>query len=153
MPYQAIGHRMRQARAHGIGSHPSADAVITSPMKPPDRPTFGGRHDGWRLKGARRPLSYGAPSDREPCEGRQASPSIPTKAARQSPKSDLNAVVVFRCTPSEKQALTARSARTGLPLPHRCGKRLASPKRATAVRFERTYGNGHTIWAPASSRE
>ncbi|WP_225884169.1 MobC family plasmid mobilization relaxosome protein [Rhizobium phaseoli] len=67
------------------------------------------------LKGARRPLSYGEPSDREPCEGRQASPSNPTKSTRRSPKGDLNAVVVFRCTASEKQALTARAARVGLP--------------------------------------
>ncbi|MBO0145420.1 MobC family plasmid mobilization relaxosome protein [Agrobacterium sp. Ap1] len=66
-------------------------------------------------KGARRPLSYGEPSDREPCEGRQASPSNPTEGTRRSPKGDLNAVVVFRCTASEKQALTARAARTGLP--------------------------------------
>ena len=67
------------------------------------------------LKGARRPLSYGKPSDREPCKGRQASPSNPTKNARRSPKGELNAVVVFRCSASEKQALTARSARAGLP--------------------------------------
>lgn len=67
------------------------------------------------LKGARRPLSYGEPSDREPCEGRQASPSPPTKSTRRSPKGELNAVVVFRCTASEKQALTARAARAGLP--------------------------------------
>ena len=67
------------------------------------------------LKGARRPLSYGKPSDREPCEGRQASPSNPTKSTRRSPKGELNAVVVFRCSASEKQALTARAARAGLP--------------------------------------
>lgn len=67
------------------------------------------------LKGARRPLSYGEPSDREPCEGRQASPSNPTKGTQRSPKGELNAVVVFRCTASEKHALTARAARAGLP--------------------------------------
>lgn len=67
------------------------------------------------LKGARRPLSYGEPSDREPCEGRQTSPSNPIKSARRSHKGELNAVVVFRCTASEKHALTARAVRAGLP--------------------------------------
>lgn len=67
------------------------------------------------LKGARRPLSYGAPSDREPFEGRQASPSNPTEGIPRSPKGEFNAIVVFRCTASEKQALTARAARAGLP--------------------------------------
>jgi hypothetical protein len=68
----------------------------------------------------RRPLSYGEPSDREPCEGWQASPSNPTKSTRRPAKGDLNAVVVFRCTASEKQVAC---------------------------------GNGHSIWAPAASRE
>ena len=67
------------------------------------------------MQGARRPLSYGKPSDREPCEGMQASPSNPTEDKRPSRKRDLNSVVVFRCTQAEKQALTARAARAGLP--------------------------------------
>jgi hypothetical protein len=64
---------------------------------------------------ARRPMSYGAPSDMGPCEGRQASPSNPTEATRPSHKRDLSAVVVFRCTDAEKQALTARAKRAGVP--------------------------------------
>lgn len=67
------------------------------------------------LNGARRPQSYGEPPDREPCEGRQASPSNPTKGTRRSPNGELNAVMVFRCTASEKQTLTARAARASLP--------------------------------------
>jgi hypothetical protein len=67
------------------------------------------------MQGARRPLSHGKPSDREPCEGMQASPSNPTEDNRPSRKRDLNSVVVFRCTLAEKQALTARAARAGMP--------------------------------------
>ncbi len=67
------------------------------------------------LEEARRPLSYGKPSAKGPCEGRQASPSNPTKAPPPSRKRDLSAVVVFRCTDAEKQALTARAKRAGMP--------------------------------------
>lgn len=67
------------------------------------------------LQRARRPLSYGKPFDREPCEGMQASPSNPTKKRGGSLKSELDAVVVFRCTAAEKQALIERAALAGLP--------------------------------------
>lgn len=70
---------------------------------------------GDELQRARRPLSYGQPSDREPSEGMQASPSNPTKKRRGSLNSELDAVVVFRCTAAEKQALIERAAMAGLP--------------------------------------
>ena len=64
---------------------------------------------------ARRPLSYAVAADREPCEGRQASPSNPSKRQRPSPKGELDAVVVFRCTTAEKQALIEKAELAGLP--------------------------------------
>ncbi|MGU3398260.1 MobC family plasmid mobilization relaxosome protein [Brucellaceae bacterium D45D] len=70
---------------------------------------------GDELQRARRPLSYGKPSDKEPCEGMQASPSNPTKKRGGSLNSELDAVVVFRCTVAEKQALIERAAMAGLP--------------------------------------
>lgn len=70
---------------------------------------------GGKLQRARRPLSYGKPSDREPCEGMQASPSNPTKKCDGSLTGELDAVVVFRCTAEEKQALIERAAMSGLP--------------------------------------
>ncbi|WP_371835027.1 plasmid mobilization relaxosome protein MobC [Ochrobactrum sp. C6C9] len=45
----------------------------------------------------------------------QASPSNPTKKRGRSLKSELDAVVVFRCTAAEKQALIERAAMAGLP--------------------------------------
>jgi len=70
------------------------------------------------VKKARRPLSYAGAADGEPCEGRQASPSNPTKRQRPSPKGELDAVVVFRCTAAEKQALIEKAERAGLPFAH-----------------------------------
>lgn len=70
---------------------------------------------GRELQRARRPLSYGKPSDREPCEGVQASPSNPTKKCGGSLNGELDAVVVFRCKAEEKQALIERAAMAGLP--------------------------------------
>ena len=67
------------------------------------------------LQRARRPLSYGKPSDREPCEGKQASPSNPSRKRGGSLSCELDAVVVFRCTITEKQALIERAAMAGLP--------------------------------------
>lgn len=70
---------------------------------------------GDELQKARRPLSYSKPFDREPCEGMQASPSNPTKKRGRSLNSELDAVVVFRCTSTEKQALVEHAAMAGLP--------------------------------------
>lgn len=70
---------------------------------------------GRELQRARRPLSYGKPSDREPCEGMRASPSNPTKKRGGSLKGELDTVVVFRCTATEKQALIERAAIAELP--------------------------------------
>ncbi len=70
---------------------------------------------GDELQRARRPLSYSEPLDREPCEGMQASPSNPTKKRGGSLNSELDAVIVFRCTAAEKQALIERAAMAGLP--------------------------------------
>lgn len=67
------------------------------------------------VKRARRPLSYAVAADRKPCEGRQTSPSNPTKRQRKSPKGELDAVVVFRCTASEKQVLIQKAKLAGLP--------------------------------------
>lgn len=53
-------------------------------------------------KGARRPVSY----DPEPCEGRQASPSNPSKVG------GFEATVVFRCTALEKTTLQEQAARS-----------------------------------------
>jgi hypothetical protein len=60
-------------------------------------------------------LSYAKAIDREPCEGRQASPSNPTKGNGKSAKRELNAVVVFRCTAVEKQTLIEKAKRSGRP--------------------------------------
>ena len=70
------------------------------------------------MKRARRPLSYANANDTETCEGRQASPSNPTKKQRKSRKSELDAVVVFRCTTAEKQMLISKAERAGLPFAH-----------------------------------
>lgn len=64
---------------------------------------------------ARRPLSYAGATDRKPCEGRQASPSNPSKRQRPSSKGELDAVVVFRCTAAEKQVLIEKAERAGMP--------------------------------------
>lgn len=70
------------------------------------------------VKRARRPLSYAGAADREPCEGWHASPSNPTKRQRPSPKGELDAVVVFRCTAAEKQSLIEKAERARLPFAH-----------------------------------
>ena len=70
------------------------------------------------VKRARRPLSYANATDTETCEGWRASPSNPTKKQHKSRKSELNAVVVFRCTAAEKQALISKAERAGLPFAH-----------------------------------
>ena len=70
------------------------------------------------VKRARRPLSYVGASDNDTCEGWQASPSNPTKKQSQPPKGELDAVVVFRCTAAEKQALIEKAKRAGLPFAH-----------------------------------
>ena len=57
------------------------------------------------LPRTRRPMSYGEPSDLEPCEGWQASPSNPTSASTQR----LCETVVLRCTTTEKELLKARA--------------------------------------------
>ena len=57
------------------------------------------------LPRARRPMSYGEPSDMEPCEGRQASPSNPTGASTRR----LTETVVLRCTTTEKELLRSRA--------------------------------------------
>lgn len=67
------------------------------------------------IEEARRPLSYEEPPDRETDQALSTTTSKTTRAIRRSSKSDLDAVVVFRCSTSEKQALTARAARAGLP--------------------------------------
>ena len=67
------------------------------------------------VKRARRPLSYAGAADRSTCEGWQASPSNPTKKQQHSPKGELDAVVVFRCTSAEKQLLIEKAKRAGLP--------------------------------------
>ena len=61
------------------------------------------------VKSARRPLSYAGASDREPCEGRQASPSNPTGAGRGRAKDPLTETFVFRCTAQEKAKLRAKA--------------------------------------------
>lgn len=73
---------------------------------------------GVTKKRARRPLSYGRPDDREPCEGRKASPSNPTKSSEDpvsNGRNKLNSVVVFRCSALEKEVLVRKAERAGLP--------------------------------------
>ena len=73
------------------------------------------------VKRARRPLSYAGAADTDTCEGWQASPSNPTKKQLKQAKrtkGELDAVVVFRCTAAEKQALIEKAERAGLPFAH-----------------------------------
>lgn len=58
------------------------------------------------LARARRPMSY----DTGPCEGRQASPSNPTKTA----KHQLIETVVLRCTAEEKKHLKRCASETNI---------------------------------------
>ena len=66
-------------------------------------------------KSARRPLSYANAADTEPREGMKTSPSNPTKRQRRNKKAERDAVVVFRCTALEKQALIEKASGAGLP--------------------------------------
>lgn len=63
---------------------------------------------GLQRQRARRPVSY----DTEPCEGRQASPSNPTKPARPG----LCETVVLRCTTEEKRHLKLCAESAGLSM-------------------------------------
>ncbi|MGQ3674233.1 plasmid mobilization protein [Xanthobacter sp. TB0139] len=63
---------------------------------------------------ARRPLSYAGASDREPCEGRQASPSNPTATGKARAKEVRAETFVFRCTRVEKDRLRDQAALAGL---------------------------------------
>ena len=75
-------------------------------------------------KRARRPLSYADASSKEPCEGRSDSPSNPTSDqdivehdthVQTSQKPDkLDAIIVLRCTKSEKQVLRAKAEVAGV---------------------------------------
>ncbi len=49
------------------------------------------------------------------CEGRQASPSNPSRTRASGVKVGLSESVIFRCTPSEKAALVAKARAAGLP--------------------------------------
>ncbi|MDP2582410.1 plasmid mobilization relaxosome protein MobC [Shimia thalassica] len=53
------------------------------------------------------------------CEGRRASPSNPNQTregrVKEGPQASLSESVIFRCTPSEKAALVAKSRAAGLP--------------------------------------
>ena len=64
---------------------------------------------------ARRPLSYAGASDREPCEGRQASPSNPTATGEARAKEARSETFVFRCTSAEKLRLHEQAALAGVP--------------------------------------
>lgn len=64
---------------------------------------------------ARRPLSYAGASDREPCEGRQASPSNPTATGKARAKESRSETFVFRCTSVEKTRLRDQAALAGVP--------------------------------------
>ncbi|MDG3040725.1 plasmid mobilization protein [Roseicyclus marinus] len=55
-------------------------------------------------------MSYAGAADPGPCEGRQASPSNPTRA-----KEALTETFVFRCTANEKAELRAQAEAAGLP--------------------------------------
>ena len=69
-------------------------------------------------KRARRPVSYAGASDTGTCDGWQASPSNPTEGSKKSntrKHRELDAVVVFRCSGQEKQALIDKAERAGLP--------------------------------------
>lgn len=63
---------------------------------------------------ARRPLSYAGASDREPCEGRQASPSNPTATGKARAKEARAETFVFRCTRAEKDQLRDQAALAGV---------------------------------------
>ncbi len=63
---------------------------------------------GLQRQRARRPMSY----DTGPCEGWQASPSNPTKAARPG----LSETVVLRCTTEEKRRLKLCAESSGLSM-------------------------------------
>lgn len=63
---------------------------------------------------ARRPLSYAGASDREPCEGRQASPSNPTGAGHARARNARSETFVFRCTRAEKDRLRTQAALAGV---------------------------------------
>jgi len=49
------------------------------------------------------------------CEGWQASPSNPKQTRASGVKEGLSESVIFRCTPSEKAALVAKSRAAGVP--------------------------------------
>lgn len=60
-------------------------------------------------------MSYAGASDRETCEGRQASPSNPIGAGIAHTKNARTETFVFRCTVSEKEQLRAQAERAGVP--------------------------------------
>ena len=67
-------------------------------------------------QGARRPMSYAGAADTGPCEGRQASPSIPTDAGAAREKPALTDTFVFRCTAAEKAELRQKAEAAGVPV-------------------------------------
>lgn len=120
MPCRAIDHRTRQTRAHSIGSYFSTVAVTTSPVKPPAKPIFGGRRDGYTLRrGSLFCFSIHAPREGRP---RIAPPTV--------------TITVFRSTPP-------REGRRP-PCNPLCKKRKSGRLRATvgAWRLRRRKGSG-----------
>ena len=90
---------------------------------------------GGNEKLARRPLSYAGAAATEPRDGRNASPSNPTKGRKGKASAELNvtpdsatakrvstkrqplaACVVFRCTEVEKSLLSAKAEQAGVRL-------------------------------------
>ena len=67
-------------------------------------------------QGARRPMSYAGAADTGPCEGWQASPSIPTDAGAAREKPALTDTFVFRCTAAEKAELRQKAEAAGVPV-------------------------------------
>lgn len=87
------------------------------------------------MQTARRPVSYAGAADAGPCEGRQTSPSNPTGAAKARGRSPRNAIIMFRCTETEKAVLRARAETAGLSAAEllREALGLAQPRRRKPV--------------------
>lgn len=60
-------------------------------------------------------MSYAGTSDAGPCDGRQASPSNPNRAAKARAKEPLTETFVFRCTAEGTADLRTKAEAAGLP--------------------------------------